>query len=119
MWDEPDGHEQSMMAGCSGARCWPDSPMTVRWPDWPQFLHDGHAGAVGSRRSTGTGSRIQRWPARSLTTWSMVSGRRGVWNVRFSWWEYGTVSDDTYLMLVDGAFNDRSGSVMRRHRATH
>ena len=43
MWDEPDGHEQSMIDGCSGSRCWPDSPLTVRWPDWPQFLHDQHA----------------------------------------------------------------------------
>ena len=42
MWDEPDGHEQSMIDGCSGFRCWPDSPLS-RWPDWPQFLHDQHA----------------------------------------------------------------------------
>jgi hypothetical protein len=42
-WDEPDGHEQAMIDGCSGSRCWPGAPLTARWPDWPQFLHDQHA----------------------------------------------------------------------------
>jgi hypothetical protein len=43
MWQEPDGHEQAMIDGCSGSRCWPGALLTVRWPDWPQFLHDEHA----------------------------------------------------------------------------
>jgi hypothetical protein len=41
-WDEPDGQEQAMMDGCSGYRCWPDSPDSA-WPGWPQWLHEAHA----------------------------------------------------------------------------
>jgi hypothetical protein len=41
-WDEPDAHEQAMMNGCSGRRCWPHSPPS-RWPDWPQWLHEAHS----------------------------------------------------------------------------
>jgi hypothetical protein len=41
-WDVPDGHEQAMMDGCAGYRCWPGSPGSA-WPDWPQWLHEQHA----------------------------------------------------------------------------
>ena len=41
-WDVPDGHEQGMIDGCGGYRCWPDSPDS-RWRNWPQWLHEQHA----------------------------------------------------------------------------
>lgn len=40
-WDEPDDHERGMIEGCSGHRCWPDSPGSA-WPDWPEWLHQQH-----------------------------------------------------------------------------
>jgi hypothetical protein len=41
-WDAPDAHEQAMMAGCAGHRCWPGAAESA-WPGWPQFLHEEHA----------------------------------------------------------------------------
>jgi hypothetical protein len=41
-YDEPDGHEQSMIDGSAGYRAWPDAEPS-RWPDWPQWLHEEHS----------------------------------------------------------------------------
>jgi hypothetical protein len=67
MWDAPDEQERRMLAGCG----------ETLGEEWVAGRHRMHAERRWVRRSTATGRRIHSWPARSLTTWSMVSGRRG------------------------------------------